>query len=152
MTREPQQTNSRWQFSTRHLLVLTALVSVVLSVAVRMPVFFRVVLAFTAPVLIVVAVLQSANFATSDRRPRLAVLVWLALASFFAFYCAAILNLAWQFESVGPLFPFAIMAACFATCLAQAWKSFRIIGKPPADDDSIVGRVSDWKARDPIED
>jgi len=84
MTREPQQTNSRWQFSTRHLLVLTAIVSVVLSVAVRMPVFFRVVLAFTAPVLIVVAVLQSANFATSDRRPRLAVVVWLALGSVYA--------------------------------------------------------------------
>ena len=152
MTREPQQTNSRWQFSTRHLLVLTAIVSVVLSVAVRMPVFFRVVLAFTAPVLIVVAVLQSANFATSDRRPRLAVVVWLALGSFFAFYCAAILNAAWQYENVATLFPFAIMAACCATCFAQAWRSLRIIGKTPVDDDSIAGRASDWKARDPIDD
>ena len=40
---------NRWQFSTRHLLVLTAIVSVVLAVAVRMPTFFRLVLAFMAP-------------------------------------------------------------------------------------------------------
>jgi hypothetical protein len=119
---------NRWQFSTRHLLVLTAIVSVVLAVAVRMPVFFRVMLAFTAPVLIVVAVLQSASFATSDRRPRLAVLAWLALGLFFAFYCTMILILAWQHESVGPLFPFAFMASCCAICVAQAWRSLRLIG------------------------
>ena len=153
MIREPQKTTWRWQFSTRSLLVLTALISVVLSVAVRMPTIFRVVLAFTAPVLIMVAILQSANFATSDRRPRLAVIAWLALASFFAFYCSAILHLAWQNESVGPLIPFAIMAGCCATCAAQVWRSFRLIGKRPAnDDDSIVGRSSDLRARDPIED
>ena len=117
-----------------------------------MPTFFRVVLAFTAPVLIVVAILQSANFATSDRRPRLAVLSWLALGLFFAFYCSVILQMAWQSESAGPLIPFAIMAACCATCLAQAWRSFRLIDKPSADDDSMDGRASDSMTGDAIND
>jgi hypothetical protein len=139
-----------WQFSTRHLLVLTAIVSVILAVAVRMPAFFRVVLAFAAPVLIVVAILQSANLATSDRRPRLAVVAWLALGSFFAFYCYAILHIAWQNERVGSLIPFAIMAACCATCIAQAWRSFQLIGKPPADADSIDARASGSMSGDAI--
>jgi hypothetical protein len=130
---------NRWQFSTRHLLVLTAIVSVVLAIAVRMPTFFRVVLAFTAPVLIVVAILQSANFATSDRRPRVALAAWCALGSFFALYSYAILWLG--LRSVRPvpggaIVLFCVMAGCCATCIVQAWRSYKLIGRSTAVADS----------------
>jgi hypothetical protein len=130
---------NRWQFSTRHLLVLTAIVSVVLAIAVRIPTFFRVVLAFTAPVLIVVAILQSANFATSDRRPRVALAAWCALGSFFALYSYAILWLG--LRSVRPvpggaIVLFCVMAGCCATCIVQAWRSYKLIGRSTAFVDS----------------
>ena len=83
----------RWQFSTRSLLLLTAIVSAILALAVSLPIWFQAMIWVAIPVLIVVALFQSANFLTSDRRPRLAILSWTMLAGFFGFYSAAILSL-----------------------------------------------------------
>ena len=124
--------SSRWQFSTRSLLVLTALVSVVLAFAVKMPAVFQVMLLLAALVLVVVAIFQTANFATSDNRPRLAVVAWLLLTSFFVIYCAGIaMSLTLRAPtSVTPgwLSLFGVMATCAVLSVYRACRSFRQIG------------------------
>lgn len=130
---------NRCQFSTRSLLVLTAIVSVVLAVAVRMPAVFQVALMVAAPVLFVVAIFQSANFATSDRRPRLALVAWTALGSFFAIYSFAIYWFGLQGQESVSAFAvvlFCVMAGCCLICLAEAWRSFNLIGASRSDADS----------------
>jgi hypothetical protein len=131
----------RWQFSTRWLLVVTAIVSFVLAVAVRLPVFFKGCLLVAAPTLLLIALFQSANFATSDRRPRLALMAWLALGAFFAFFTFAIVmssirseDRMWGFTVVG----FAVMSLCCAVCLAKAWKSLLLVLSPPDRVDSVA--------------
>lgn len=130
----------RWRFSTRALLVVTAIVSAVLAVAVRLPTVFTVCLMIAAPTLLIIAVLQSANFATSDRRPRLALVAWMVLAAFFSLYSFAILKMGVLGEdgvSGFAVFGLAIMLLCLTTCLAQAWKSWRRIGRSPTVADSV---------------
>jgi hypothetical protein len=120
---------SRWQFSIRGLLLLTALVSAALAVFVNVPGIVRVVLTTAAAVFVVIAVIQSANFATSDQRPLLAAISWALLAVFFAAFCAAIvrpyLMNAESSDSPGGFvfFSFAVMAACCLTCLFRAGRS-----------------------------
>jgi hypothetical protein len=131
---------SRWQFSIRGLLVVTAIISVVLAVAVRLPTFFTVCLLVAAPTILIVAVLKSANFATSDHRPRLALLVWIALGSFFACYSFAILITGLQDEDgiAGfAVFGLAIMSISCVTCLARAWESYLLVGRPSTATDSV---------------
>ncbi len=72
----------RWQFSTRSLLALTTILSIVLAFSVRVPMLFRVVLILAAPVLLLIAIFYVANFSTSDRRPRVSLLAWALLGVF----------------------------------------------------------------------
>ena len=62
-------TKHRWQFSLRALLVVTAVVAVVVSVAVRMPPVLRLI---AGVVCFLYVVIQALEFATSERRPILA--------------------------------------------------------------------------------
>ena len=130
----------RWQFSIRGLLIVTAFVSLVLAIAVRLPIFFTVCLSVAAPTLLMIAVLQSANFATSERRPHLALIAWIMLAAFFALYTFAILRASLLGEngvSGFAIFGLAVMSICLITCLAQAWRSYRRIGRSPTAADSV---------------
>jgi membrane protease YdiL (CAAX protease family) len=119
--------SKRWQFSTRSLLLLTAVVSAVLALAVSLPIWFQVMIWAAIPVLIVVALFQSANFLTSDRRPRLATLSWTMLAGFFGFYSAAILSLyfarAPASDEVTSRIMFGVMATCSVICVIRACRS-----------------------------
>jgi hypothetical protein len=138
MTAEIDQPKDRWQFSTRGLLVLTAIVSFVLAFAVRLPTVFTVILLIAAPVLLLIAVFHTANFATSDRRPRIALLSWLMFATFFALYSSAILSAGLQNErgvSGGAIFGLSIMCLCCVICLLRAWQSFRLLGRGPESDE-----------------
>jgi hypothetical protein len=119
--------SKRWQFSTRSLLLLTAIVSAILALAVSMPIWFQAMLIAAVPVLIVVALLQSANFLTSDRRPWLAMLSWSMLAGFFGTYSAAILSLyfarAPASDEVTSRIMFGVMATCSVICVIRACRS-----------------------------
>jgi hypothetical protein len=132
---------SRWQFSIRGLLVVTAIISAVLAVAVRLPAFFKVCLLIAAPtLLLMIAAFQSANFATSDRRPRFALFAWIALGSFFACYSFAILKASLRDEdgvSGFAVFGLAIMSICCITCLARAWQSYRMVRRSSTAADSV---------------
>jgi hypothetical protein len=119
--------SKRWQFSTRSLLLLTAIVSAILALAVSLPVWFQVMMGVAIPVLIVVALFQSANFLTSDRRPRLAMLSWTMLAGFFGFYSAAILSLYYarapESDEITSRIMFGVMATCSVICVIRACRS-----------------------------
>lgn len=134
----------RWQFSVRSLLVLTAILSLVLAFAVNLPGLFKIMLIVAAPVLLIAAILQSANFATSDRRPRLAVLSWSLLGAFFAVYAVAIIRLLVQAGGDrvdGPLLGLAIMAICCLACAYHAYRSFMLIGRSGHDPGSELERA-----------
>lgn len=137
---------NRWQFSTRHLLVLTAIVSVILAVAVRMPAVFQIALMVAAPVLFIIAVFQSANFATSDRRPRLAAISWSLMATFFALFALLCFGTSAHArkEMVGfPVFLGLTMAGCCLVCIHQALLSIRTVarklGRHSKDNDNASG-------------
>ena len=111
----------------------------VLAVAVRLPLFFAIFLWIAAPTLFLIALLQSANFATSDHRPRLALLAWIALGSFFALFTFAILL--WMLNSGEVIsgfaaFGFVVMAVCCGTCFVRAVHSGRLILRSRNDGDS----------------
>jgi hypothetical protein len=122
---------SRWQFSTRSLLVLTAILSIVLAFAVKLPIAFRVALILAAPILLLIAILSVANFATSDRRPRLSIFSWLLLGMFFGLYAIAIARMVlivggrnaerWTYVTLG------IAAACCLICAYRVWRSYQLI-------------------------
>jgi hypothetical protein len=136
----------RWQFSIRGLLIVTAFVSLVLAIAVRLPILFTVCLSVTAPTLLMIAVLQSANFATSERRPRLALIAWIMLAAFFALYSFAILRASVLGEngvSGFAIFGLAIMSLCLITCLSKAWQSYRLSRRSPTAVDSVSNDPSE---------
>lgn len=119
----------RRQFSIRGLLLLTAGVSLVLAFAVKLPVVFQLLLTVAAIVLVVVAVFSSANFATSERRPRLAMVAWLLLAVFFGAFdsmcIAASVRLLDESLVVVPIVLCLVMTLCCLVCLYQAANSFR---------------------------
>jgi hypothetical protein len=123
-------TMNRWRFSIRSLLVLTATLSIVLAFAVNLPELFRVALVIASPVLLIVAILQAANFATSDRRPRLSVLSWILLGTFFALYSAAIFRM--LFEVGGqdldwPYIMLGLMSTCCLVCIFRACRSYMLV-------------------------
>jgi hypothetical protein len=125
----------RWQFSTRSIFVLVAVLSAVLAFAVNLPEVFQGLLLMAVPICIVIAILQSANFATSDRRPRLATISWALLAVFFALFCRGIwslfINQAPASDDVASLILFGVMATCCAICAYRAWRSYMQSGRPP---------------------
>ena len=81
----------RWQFTIRGMLLFTAIVSSMLCFAVKLPLLFQITLVVIAIGCFLSAILWTANFATSDRRPWLAILSWSAFGSFFLFFAAAAL-------------------------------------------------------------
>lgn len=126
----------RWQFSVRGLLVLTAIVSFVLAFAVTLPIAFRWMLIVAAPVLILAAILTSANFATSESRPRLALISWSVLGAFFGLYAFAVACAVIQSgdgEVAGPLLGFSILVVCFVACVVRGFRCCRLIGAAKSD-------------------
>ena len=73
-------TKHRWQFSLCALLVVTAVVAVVVSVAVRMPPLLRLI---AGVVCFLFVVIQALEFATSERRPTLAAFSWVLFGLLF---------------------------------------------------------------------
>jgi hypothetical protein len=130
----------RRQFSIRGLLVLTAIISAVLAFAVRLPDVFRVLLIIAVPVLLIVAIFQSANFATSDRRPRIALLSWIALGIFFTLLAIGMFRMmvvAGGDLVTGPIIGLCILIGCAATCAVRAGRCYLMIRKPAAEADRI---------------
>jgi hypothetical protein len=122
-------TTRRWRFSMRSLLLLMALLSVILAVAVNVPELVKIVLLIAAPVLVVIAILQSANYATSDHRPRLATFSWTLLAVFFVLFSALFLrvhlaNALLSEDGTGWLWIFAVMVVCGFVSMYRACRSF----------------------------
>lgn len=121
----------RWQFSVRGLLFATALVAGVLAVAVQLPTLFQVALIVTSIGCFFAAVMWTANFATSDRRPLLAVVSWTLFGAFFSLYAVAVALLAREYNdaSVAPTWGFvlggiaAVMAVCALVCFFRARRS-----------------------------
>ena len=147
--------SSRWQFSIRGLLVLTAIVSLVLAFAVNLPDVFRIMLIVAAPVLVVAAVLQSANFATSDRRPRLSVLSWSVLGAFFAMYAVALFRLLFQpgVDDDGGLFiGLGLMGGCFLICMYRAYRSYLLIGRSRPASSGLERVMSRTESTEPRKD
>jgi len=124
----------RWQFSIRSLLFLMAAVSLILAFAVTLPEIFKLLLIVAAAVLFVVGLLQSANFATSNRRPRLAVVSWSLLGLFFALLALLCLRVlvASETADVVMIFLSGTMSACCLVCVVNAFRSFRQIGRGDA--------------------
>jgi hypothetical protein len=123
--------SQRWQFSIRSLLLLTAGVSVFAAFAANVPGFVQVMLLITAPVLILIAILQSANFLTSDRRPILAAISWSLFAGFFALLAAEglFMHIAEPrlTEPTGTFLWFGVMSACSLMSGYRAYRSLRQI-------------------------
>src|SRR5262245_48322545 len=135
---------SRWQFSVRSLLVLTAILSLVLAFAVTWPDVFGFMLILSAPILVLAAILRSANFLTAERRPRLAMLSWSMLGGFFALYVLGLVGVLLQpgKSSIdGLLLGIATMAACCLTCANRAYRSYRMIGLSGSATDSDLERI-----------
>jgi len=124
----------RWQFSLRGLLFLMAAVSLVLAFAVSLPDIFKLILIIAAAVLFVIGLFQSANFATSERRPRLAALSWTVLGAFFALFALLCVRGLMAHEAVDfvALVMACTMSACCAVCVFSAYRSFRQIGSNEA--------------------
>jgi len=136
----------RWQFSIRGLLVATAFVSLVLAVAVRLPTFFTVCLVAAVPTLLLIAILHSANFATSDHRPRSAFITWIVLAMFFGCYSYAILRTSILGNDVDlgfGIFGLAVMSMCMVASLIQARKSWKLTQHSLRPPDSVLDDCSD---------
>jgi hypothetical protein len=70
----------RWQFSLRALLVVTAVVAIIVSVAARMPPVLRLIAGVVCSLYIVI---QALEFATSERRPILAAFSWVLFGLLF---------------------------------------------------------------------
>ena len=140
-------TMRHWQFSIRGILFLTAIVSGVLAFAVRMPTFFQALLISAVPILFIVGLLQGANFATSDRRPRMAIVAWSLLGLFFAFYTGALF---WQlsqtefdFHALPPFFlGISIMGGSFVVCIFRAYRACGLVSAS-ADGDGELNRISE---------
>jgi hypothetical protein len=121
---------SRWQFSVRALLLFTALVAAVLSVAVKLPDVFQVALIVIAAVSLFAAIMCTANFATSDMRPRLATISWLVFAAFFSTFAAIGFHVAYESTMSGYELDVvaagivAVMAVCASICFYRGGRSF----------------------------
>src|SRR5262245_27935807 len=123
--------NSRWQFSVRFLLVLTAILSFVLAFAVKLPDVFQILLVLFGPVLLLAAMLKSANFLTSERRPLLSAISWSMLAAFFGVYVLGLVRLLflpWPGDAYGLLLGIAIMVICFLACAIRTYRSYQLVG------------------------
>src|SRR5262245_55254560 len=93
LTNHPASIGSRRQFSTRSLLILTAIASLFLAFAVKLPEVFKFALVGLAVALVIVATLKSAFIVTSDRRPRVALLSWTILLALFAIFSTGLFHL-----------------------------------------------------------
>jgi hypothetical protein len=124
----------RHQFTIRGLLLITALVSVVLAFAVRVPLAFQISLIVAAITLVVVMMLKSASFATSERRPRIAAISWTLLALFFALFslisCGASIHLLDDRLVLVPVFLCASMTGCCLVSVCQATRAVRHAFRP----------------------
>jgi hypothetical protein len=121
---------SRWQFSVRGMLLFTALVAAVLSVAVKLPDVFRVALIVIAAVSLLAAIMWTANFATSDTRPRLATISWLAFAAFFSAFATIGFQVAYESMMAGYELDVvaagivAVMSVCASLCFYRGGRAF----------------------------
>jgi hypothetical protein len=81
-----------WQFSLRALFLSMAVLSVILAVAVNMPMLFVIALMAATVAAVLQGISLGVTFATSEKRPRLATVSWAAFALFFFAAGAAFFN------------------------------------------------------------
>lgn len=118
----------RHQFTIRGLLLFTAVVSVVLAFAVRVPLAFQISLIVAAITLVVVVIFKSANFATSERRPRIAAISWTLLTLFFALFSLITLGASiHQLDDRLVLVPIFLCAAMTGCCLVSVYQAIRAV-------------------------
>lgn len=128
------------QFSVRGLLIFTAVISVVLAVAVKAPLFFLSAVLTASLSIGLILIFHTANFVTSVSRPRLTLLAWSLIGTFFACFTFLLLNVAIELAENGgfgdvPLILFlfvAVMTTCFLLCVFQAARSFSLIRRQMA--------------------
>jgi hypothetical protein len=83
---------SPWQFSLRALLLATAIVSAILAIAVNAPMLFAVTAMAVFAGAIVQGIGMGMTYATSEKRPLLATVSWIAFTLFFFAVGYAFLN------------------------------------------------------------
>jgi hypothetical protein len=127
----------RLQFSTRSLFVLTEIASVISAVVVKWPVALRILLILAAIVFLIAGMFKCAILATSDRRPRFAIVSWTVLAGFFLLFSVSTYRLLFNDDLI--LIPpvFCIMVCCLITCIAGACRSYSLIGQNSNADDRV---------------
>jgi hypothetical protein len=119
----------RWQFSVRGMLLFTALVAGVLSFAVKLPDLFRFALIMAAIGSFIAAIMETANFATSERRPRLATFSWLAFGLFFTLFATLggltqIREFRAGFRDPVAMGILVVMSLCAVLCFYRATRAF----------------------------
>jgi CHASE2 domain-containing sensor protein len=132
--RHTSRAKRRRQFSLRGVMFLTAIVSAILAFAVRLPAIFQGMLIAAVPICIVVGLLHGANFATSDRRPRLSLIAWVVLGMFFALYSVALFRVLFDINAdINPLPPtlgICVMGSCLAVCVYRTYRAYMLIRQP----------------------
>lgn len=129
----------RWQCSTRSLFVLTAVVSVILAIVVKWPIVIRIFLIVAALGFVIAAMFKSAIFATSDRRPRLAMLSWAILAALFLLFSAGTFRLLFYEDLILILPIFCIMIVCLITCIVGVCRSYSLVSRKGVAGDRFDG-------------
>jgi hypothetical protein len=137
----------RLQFSVRALLLLTALVAVVLAVAVQLPLLFWVSVGIGAILLALQSLVWSVSFATSERRPRLAVISWMLFGGVFT----GIGLLVWSIlQSNGAaavdsreLAFYILMGVCTLVCLVRAGTVCRGMRRPAMTADGASAEANE---------
>jgi hypothetical protein len=95
-----------------------------------MPFFFQLALVIAAITCFLVAVMWTANFATSDLRPRLAMASWIALGAFFSAFATLWFLVVYGSKAAGyELEPVdtglvLVMAVCGLICFYRAGRAF----------------------------
>jgi hypothetical protein len=116
--------SSRIRFSLRSLFLATAILAVLLTIAVRIPILFVVIIISLAIGGFLQGISRGASYATSEKRPLLATIAWIAFGAFFIGLARVLVV---GFEGTFPVFVLICFLACAGICLFRAWHALLVV-------------------------